>query len=77
MFDVYGKKSFLHISAVRWTGTTFFFSARIILRVMATSESGKSGPKDKSYVNRGQKHEVKYEPHRKSEAKKFGSRKSK
>jgi hypothetical protein len=32
----------------------------------------KTGPKDKSYVNKSEKYEVKYEPHRKTPAKKFG-----
>lgn len=33
----------------------------------------KSGPKDGSYINKSQKHEVKYAPKRKTAAKKFGS----
>jgi hypothetical protein len=33
----------------------------------------KPGPKDRSYVNKAQQHEVKYEPNRKTPAKKFGS----
>jgi hypothetical protein len=33
----------------------------------------KPGPKDRSYVNKSQDHEVKYEPKRKTPAKKFGS----
>jgi hypothetical protein len=37
----------------------------------------KPGPKDRNYVNKSQKHEVKYEPNRKTPAKKFGSGKSK
>jgi hypothetical protein len=36
-------------------------------------ESGKKdGPKDRSYVNKSQKHETSYEPKRKSPAKQFG-----
>ena len=33
----------------------------------------KAGPKDRDYVNKDQKHEVKYEPNRKTPAKKFGN----
>ena len=43
---------------------------------MATTgknNSSKSGPKDRSYVNKSQKHEVDYEKNRKTPAKKFGS----
>jgi hypothetical protein len=36
----------------------------------------KSGPKDRSYVNKGQKYEVAYESKRKTPAKKFGAKKS-
>lgn len=36
------------------------------------AKAGKPGPKDKSYVNQSQDHEVKYEPKRKTPAKKFG-----
>ena len=39
---------------------------------MATTAK-KTGPKDKSYVNKSQKYEVAYEEHRKTPAKKFGS----
>ena len=39
---------------------------------MATSNIKKTGPKDREYVNKSEKHEVKYEPKRKSPAKKFG-----
>lgn len=39
---------------------------------MATAVK-KSGPKDKLYVNKSEKHEVAYEKHRKTPAKKFGS----
>lgn len=35
------------------------------------------GPKDRDYVNKSQKHEVKYAAKRKSPAKKFGTKKSK
>jgi hypothetical protein len=34
----------------------------------------KPGPKDRSYVNKSQDHEVKYEPKRKTPAKKFGGK---
>jgi hypothetical protein len=34
----------------------------------------KTGPKDRNYVNSAQDHEVRYEPKRKTPAKKFGSR---
>lgn len=36
----------------------------------------KSGPKDRSYVNKGEKYEVAYEKKRKTPAKKFGARKT-
>lgn len=39
---------------------------------MATTAK-KSGPKDRSYVNKSEKYEVKHEPKRKTPAKKFGS----
>ena len=39
---------------------------------MATT-SKKPGPKDKSYVNKSEKHEVAYEPKRKTPPKKFGA----
>lgn len=43
---------------------------------MATkTKSSKRGPKDRSYVNSAQKHEVGYEKKRKTPAKKFGARK--
>lgn len=32
----------------------------------------KRGPKDRDYVNKSEKYEVKYEPKRKTPAKKFG-----
>jgi len=35
--------------------------------------AGKTGPKDRDYVNRSQEHETRYEPKRKTPAKKFGS----
>ena len=46
---------------------------------MATKKSAgasrsKTGPKDKSYVNKKQSHEVNYEPKRKTPAKKFGGK---
>jgi hypothetical protein len=36
----------------------------------------KPGPKDRSYVNKSEEHEVKYEPKRKTPAKKFGEGKT-
>ena len=44
---------------------------------MATSTKKKSGPKDRSYVNKSEKYEVKHESKRKSPAKKFGGGKGK
>jgi hypothetical protein len=41
---------------------------------MATTAKKKSGPKDRSYVNKDEKHEVKYESKRKTPAKKFGGK---
>jgi hypothetical protein len=41
---------------------------------MATEK--KSGPKDRSYVNKAQKHETSYESKRKTPAKTFGQSKS-
>jgi hypothetical protein len=41
---------------------------------MAKNDSkSKPGPKDRSYVNKSQEYEVKYEKDRKTPAKKFGS----
>ena len=40
--------------------------------IMAKSQEKKSGPKDRSYVNKSENHEVKYEPKRKTPAKEFG-----
>lgn len=37
-----------------------------------TKGSAKRGPKDRSYVNQKEKHEVAYAPKRKTPAKKFG-----
>ena len=42
---------------------------------MATTAK-KSGPKDRSYVNKSEKYEVEHESKRKSRAKKFGGKKS-
>lgn len=45
---------------------------------MATAKkTAKRGPKDRSYVNKDQKHEVSYAPKGKTAAKKFGASKSK
>jgi hypothetical protein len=41
----------------------------------AKKTAKKSGPKDRSYVNKSEKHEVNYESSRKTPAKKFGSKK--
>jgi hypothetical protein len=41
---------------------------------MEKTTAKKSGPKDRSYVNKDQKHEVKHEPKRKTPAKKFGGK---
>ena len=38
------------------------------------NEGKKRGPKDRDYVNKSEKHEVKYEPKRKTPAKKFGGK---
>jgi len=41
----------------------------------SSSKTGKkAGPKDKSYVNKTQTHEVDYAPKRKTPPKKFGSK---
>lgn len=42
---------------------------------MENNEGKKRGPKDREYVNKSEKHEVKYEPKRKTPAKKFGGEK--
>jgi hypothetical protein len=39
---------------------------------MEKKEGKKPGPKDRSYVNKSEKYEVRHEPGRKSPAKKFG-----
>ena len=39
---------------------------------MEKNQSKKAGPKDRDYVNKSQKHEVKYEEKRKTPAKQFG-----
>ena len=44
---------------------------------MEKKTASKRGPKDRSYVNKDQKHEVKYESKRKTPAKKFGGSKAK
>jgi hypothetical protein len=41
---------------------------------MENKDEKKTGPKDRSYVNKAEKHEVKYEPKRKTPAKKFGEK---
>ena len=42
---------------------------------MEKNEDKKPGPKDRSYVNKSEKYEVRHEPNRKTPAKKFGKRK--
>jgi hypothetical protein len=39
---------------------------------MEKNEGKKTGPKDRSYVNKSEKYEVKHEDKRKSPARKFG-----
>ena len=39
---------------------------------MEKKDGKKPGPKDRDYVNKSEKYEVKYEPGRKTPAKKFG-----
>jgi hypothetical protein len=41
---------------------------------MEKKEEKKRGPKDRSYVNKSEKHEVQYESKRKTPAKKFGDK---
>jgi len=41
---------------------------------MEKKDEKKPGPKDRSYVNKSQEHEVKYESKRKTPAKKFGEK---
>jgi hypothetical protein len=41
---------------------------------MEKKDGKKPGPKDRSYVNKSQEHEVKYESKRKTPAKKFGGK---
>jgi hypothetical protein len=41
---------------------------------MEKKDGKKPGPKDRSYVNKSQDHEVKHEPKRKTPAKKFGGK---
>lgn len=41
---------------------------------MEKKTAGKRCPKDRSYINKDQKHEVKYESKRKTPAKKFGAK---
>lgn len=40
------------------------------------ANKSKPGPKDRSYVNKGEKYEVEYEGKRKKPAKKFGAKKT-
>jgi len=41
---------------------------------MENKTGKKTGPKDREYVNKSEKYEVKHEPKRKTPAKKFGSK---
>ena len=41
---------------------------------MAKTANKKRGPKDRSYVNKKEDHEVNYAPKRKTPAKEFGSK---
>ena len=43
-------------------------------QIMAKTNAKKRGPKDRSYVNKSEDHEVKYEPNRKTPAKEFGNK---
>jgi hypothetical protein len=51
------------------------FNVKSKLYIMLKKIGKKSGPKDKNYVNRSEKHETVYEKYRKTPAKKFGSSK--
>jgi len=42
-------------------------------KIMENKKEDRRGPKDKSYVNKSEAHEVNHEPKRKKAAKKFGS----
>jgi hypothetical protein len=68
--------------ALRVTTQLNNFSSSTVLIVNAyhyckhsKENSKKSGPKDRSYVNKSENHEVNYESKRKTKAKKFGSKK--
>jgi len=43
-------------------------------KFMAKTNAKKRGPKDRSYVNKSEDHEVKYELNRKTPAKEFGDK---
>jgi hypothetical protein len=52
-------------------------SENVIMAATKKSTTGsrsKTGPKDKSYVNKKQSHEVDYDPKRKTPPKKFGEK---
>ncbi|HYC84082.1 MAG TPA: hypothetical protein VEB86_02625 [Chryseosolibacter sp.] len=50
-----------------------FYASDTIKNYIMEKSGKKTGPKDRSYVNKDQKHEVKYEKSRKTPAKQFGS----
>ncbi|WP_276370738.1 hypothetical protein [Chryseolinea sp. H1M3-3] len=55
-------------------GTKFGMVRQTNHCTMENKEEKKRGPKDRDYVNKSEKHEVKYEPKRKTPAKKFGDK---
>jgi hypothetical protein len=55
------------------TGLVHCFILTMEKLFMEKNDNKKRGPKDRSYVNKSETHEVKYEPKRKTPAKKFGS----
>jgi hypothetical protein len=57
-----------------WYGMVFLLA--LSKKIMATTPKKKAGPKDRDYVNKSQKHEVDYEPKRKTPAKTFGGKTS-
>jgi hypothetical protein len=63
-----------HIKLNVGIGTIFYQT--IVIQNVKTMEKKKkkTGPKDKKYVNQSEPYEVKYEPKRKTPAKKFGSK---
>jgi hypothetical protein len=57
-----------------YAGTGILRCTKKILIAMENKGGKKPGPKDRSYVNKSQEHEVKHEPKRKTPAKKFGGK---